>query len=112
MNLSVEKSSGSENVKPSASNQHKSTSVQFTERPQHRLLRLPEVSRLTGYKRSSLYGKTDPNSRQFDPTFPSRVHLSLTGRGAVGWFESEIFAWLESRGHARSEPRAKSRSSH
>jgi predicted DNA-binding transcriptional regulator AlpA len=35
----------------------------------HRILRLSEVMHLTGYRRASLYAKTNRHSRQFDPTF-------------------------------------------
>lgn len=68
----------------------------------HRILRLGDVIKLTGYKRASLYAKASRHSPQFDPTFPRRVSLSSTGRGAVGWIESEIFDWLQSRADARS----------
>lgn len=67
-----------------------------------RILRLGDVIKLTGYKRASLYAKASRHSPQFDPTFPRRVSLSSTGRGAVGWIESEIFNWLQSRADARS----------
>lgn len=107
MNLVFEK-----NEWPTAKEKHSIAGAEPAENPRCRLLRLPEVLRLTGYKRSSIYGKTDPKSKQFDPTFPRRVQLSLLGRGAVGWFESEIMAWLESRGNDRVESCTKSRVSH
>lgn len=106
MNPAVEK-----NVWPKEKNRH-FAGVEPAKNPRCRLLRLPEVLRLTGYKRSSIYGKTDPKSRQFDPTFPRRVQMTEHGRGAVGWFESEILAWLESRGSSRVESCAMSRASH
>lgn len=101
-----------QNVWPKAKESHHVAGGEPAVNPRCRLLRLPEVLLLTGYKRSSIYGKTDPNSRQFDPTFPRRVQLSRFGRGAVGWFESEVMAWLESRGNDRVESCEKSRSSH
>lgn len=107
MNLIFEK-----NEWPTAKEKHRIAGAEPAENPRCRLLRLPEVLLLTGYKRSSIYGKTDPKSRQFDPTFPRRVQLSRFGRGAVGWFESEILAWVESRGTARVESCAKRCASH
>lgn len=64
---------------------------------QPRILRLAEVMQRTGYRRASVYAKNCPSSRQFDPSFPRRICLSPTGRGAVGWLESEILAWLQAR---------------
>lgn len=73
-----------------------------------RIVRIAEVMRMTGYKRASLYGKTDPNNRQYDPDFPKRVHLSSNGRGAVGWIESEILIWLDLRRKNRCVDASKS----
>jgi prophage regulatory protein len=53
-----------------------------------RLLRLPEVQEITGYKRSSIYKKIE------DGTFPRPVPL---GNKAVGWIAREIEAWVQSR---------------
>ncbi|GAA5442617.1 hypothetical protein Misp06_00791 [Microbulbifer sp. NBRC 101763] len=55
---------------------------------QRRILRLPEVERLTGYKRSSIY--------QFakDGLFPKQHRI---GPGAVGWDSREIEAWIEDK---------------
>jgi prophage regulatory protein len=54
------------------------------------VLRLPDVLKATGLSQSTIYAKVaaDP------PTFPKPI--PLTGR-AVGWLESEISAWQESR---------------
>ena len=54
----------------------------------HRLLRLPEVLRATGLSRSNLYRKVKVGE------FPSPVQL---GERAVGWRESEVFAWIDGR---------------
>jgi prophage regulatory protein len=54
----------------------------MNERPE-RILRLPEVERRTGRKRSAIYS---------DPNFPSPVPI---GPRAVGWLESEIDSWLQ-----------------
>lgn len=53
-----------------------------------RILRRPEVEARTGLKRSSLY------QMMADGEFPPSVKL---GKRAVGWTDSSISAWLESR---------------
>lgn len=55
---------------------------------QHRIIRLPDVRTRTGLSRSSIYAAISKN------TFPQPLPL---GARAVGWLESEIDAWLESR---------------
>ena len=53
-----------------------------------RILRLPEVLDRVDMKRSSLYKRVN------DGEFPRQ--RSLGGR-AVGWYESEVEAWVNSR---------------
>ena len=55
------------------------------------VLRLPEVERLVGLKRSSVYRLESAG------LFPPRVRLSAR---AVGWERSSVLAWLESRPRA------------
>ena len=57
-----------------------------------RLIRLKEVLRLTGLSRSSLYRKIRAG------TFPESVEL---GERVVGWWESEVRAWMASRPKSR-----------
>ena len=52
------------------------------------LLRLPDVERLTGLKKSSLYAGMKAG------TFPACVRLSVR---AVAWRESDIAAWQAQR---------------
>jgi len=52
------------------------------------ILRLPEVKRLTGLGRSSIYQMIK------DGVFPRPVSLSLR---AVGWTAGDIRLWLETR---------------
>ena len=54
-----------------------------------RILRFPEVRRLTGYSRPSIYRLMKAKN------FPSQVVLS--NGGAVGWLEADILAWIRSR---------------
>lgn len=57
-----------------------------------KLLRLPEVERLTGYKKTSIYA----GMRATPPTFPRCVRLGVR---AVAWRESDIAAWQAQRQH-------------
>ena len=55
---------------------------------ERRIMRLPEVLRVTGLSKSTLYRKKKLNQ------FPDSVEL---GERAVGWYAAVIFAWIESR---------------
>lgn len=48
----------------------------------------------TGSGGSTIYDRMDPNSPRYDPTFPRPIRIGLR---AVGWFEDEILAWVNSR---------------
>ena len=52
------------------------------------ILRLPQLKQLIGLSRSSIY------SLMRGGEFPSAIKL---GPRSVGWLESEIHSWLESR---------------
>lgn len=54
----------------------------------HSVIRLPEVEKRTGYKRTTIYQKIKNNE------FPAPIKMGIR---AVGWLESEIDAWLQSR---------------
>ena len=51
------------------------------------ILRLPAVRARTGLSRSSIYLKISENN------FPTPI--SLGGKRAVGWIETEIQAWID-----------------
>jgi prophage regulatory protein len=55
------------------------------------ILRLPDVCKVTGLARSTVYRDTARGS------FPRPVQL---GPGSVGWLESEVQAWIDSRPRA------------
>ena len=57
------------------------------------ILRLKQLERKIGLKRSSIYEKSNPKSNRFDPSFPVMVQL---GERAVGWYESDVDEWLQS----------------
>jgi prophage regulatory protein len=56
------------------------------------ILRLKQLEAHIGLKRSAIYSKMNPKSRQFDPDFPVSVSL---GDRAVGWYAHEVEEWLE-----------------
>jgi len=60
----------------------------------NKILKLPKVIDLTGKCRSSIYQEIS------NGTFPKQINL---GPRAVGWLESEILDWIESRIQARDE---------
>ena len=57
------------------------------------ILRLPEVKAITRRSRSSIYAAMAQNG------FPKPIKLGIR---SVGWIESEIVAWVESRKILRS----------
>ena len=58
---------------------------------EERIMRRPEIERVTGLSRSAIYAGMQQNR------FPKPIKL---GPRAVGWIESDIKAWIE---EARSE---------
>lgn len=65
----------------------------FDSNPNYSIVRLASVIKLTGLSRSTIYDKQNPKSPRYDHTFPKKVSL---GPRAVGWYFSEIEAWLKS----------------
>lgn len=61
---------------------------------QDRIARLPELCSRTGYSRSMVFEKINPYSVYYDALFPRRIPL---GARAIGFLESEIDAWIQSR---------------
>lgn len=58
------------------------------------ILRRKQVQARTGLPVSTMYSMMDKNSPYYDRTFPTQIHLSAS---SVGWIESEVEAWIESR---------------
>lgn len=58
-----------------------------------RILRISEVQQVTGLSRSSLYKLIQERH------FPRQVPL---GSRSVGWFESEVQAWITGRAELRN----------
>ncbi|WP_299772397.1 AlpA family phage regulatory protein [uncultured Pseudoteredinibacter sp.] len=54
-----------------------------------RILRLDKVKEITGLSRSTIYAEISKGK------FPKQV--SLTGRRSVGWYQSDIAKWVDTR---------------
>ena len=65
-----------------------------------KVARLERVMELTGLGRSSIYNRTNPQTRQYDPSFPRSFSLGADG-GAVGWDEEEVKAWVVAQAAGR-----------
>ena len=70
-----------------------------TESAPNAACRLKDLLRLTGLSRSTIYGRINKNSSQYDPTFPKPFPLDGGAqlRGAKGWRVHEINAWLDAQ---------------
>lgn len=68
----------------------------MTEQPHNTftILRRKQVQARLGLARSTLYDKLNSRSPRHDPTFPKPIKIGIA---AIGFIESEIQAWLESR---------------
>lgn len=65
-----------------------------------RILRLKDVIQRTGLSRSTIYEWVNPKSQYYDASFPKPIRLSMgkAGKaGAVGWLESAVNHWIQSR---------------
>ena len=59
-----------------------------------KILRTKTVMEITGYSRIQIWRK----ARDVDDDFPAPVRLSQSPtKGAIGWYEDEVIAWLASR---------------
>lgn len=58
------------------------------------IIRMRELIRKLGIKRSFIYEKMNPESPYYDATFPKPVRL---GKAAMGWIESEVDRWILSQ---------------
>lgn len=59
-----------------------------------RILRISHVVAMVGKSRSAIYAMLDMRHPSYDPTFPRPISL---GKRSVGWFLSDLQAWLTSR---------------
>jgi prophage regulatory protein len=63
-----------------------------------RIIRMKNLVIKLGVSRSCVYDWLNPQSPRFMNSFPRPFRLSESSRGAVGWSESVIDAWIASRG--------------
>jgi len=67
-------------------------STQQYDKALHRLIRINEVQEICGVSRSTIYGKLNEKSPQYDPDFPKPIH---TGARMVAWLEAEVQSYIE-----------------
>ena len=60
----------------------------------NQIINLKEVMRITGLSRATIYNIMDERHKQYDPTFPKQMNLTV---GRVGWSAWEINQWIESK---------------
>ena len=62
-----------------------------------RVLRIKDVAKKVGMSVSSVRNRLDPKSPYYDESFPKPFYLGLKGKGAMGWDEDAIDAWITSQ---------------
>lgn len=58
------------------------------------VIRLAEVMKIGGIRRSTVYNKLNPKSNYHDPSFPRPIKL---GAASVGWVKYEVEAWVQAQ---------------
>lgn len=61
------------------------------------VLRLPAACAVTGLGKSTIHAKCNPKSPIYDPTFPKKIKLGEGRNAAIGWLESDLAGWINSR---------------
>ncbi len=56
------------------------------------LLRLPDVCKMTGMSKSTIWNKLNPKSKYFDKDFPKQIKIS---GNIVAWSADEVQAWID-----------------
>ena len=60
-----------------------------------RFVRLPDLLKLLGISRSTVYARMDSKSGQYDPSFPKSKKLNTSSKnGAVGWLLDDIHDYI------------------
>ncbi|MEA9978578.1 MULTISPECIES: AlpA family transcriptional regulator [unclassified Pseudomonas] len=59
-----------------------------------RVLRLCHVIQRVGLSRSTIYDRINPKSSRYDESFPKPIKIGIK---SVGWIESSISEWIESK---------------
>jgi len=63
----------------------------------NRILRMKRLQERLGVGRSTVYDWMNPRSPRYNATFPLPIKLSGGCRGAIGWIESDICGWIDSK---------------
>lgn len=63
-----------------------------------RVLRLRQVQDRVGLSRSTIYDRMNSASPRYDSSFPKPMKIGLS---AIGWLESSISKWIETRLESR-----------
>lgn len=58
--------------------------------PRDRILRLPDVERITGLRKSTIYAL----AKDKESTFPRQIHIH---RRLTGWSEAAVLTWVQAR---------------
>lgn len=61
------------------------------------IIRRRDMRGVTGLAPSTMHDRQNPRSPRYDPTFPKPIKL---GERAVGFWRSEVLAWLQDRERA------------
>lgn len=59
-----------------------------------KILRIDDVALAIGLSPSTIRNRLNPSSPWHDPTFPKPRRLSPAKRGAIGWRDCDIEAWV------------------
>jgi prophage regulatory protein len=62
------------------------------------ILRTKEATKKVGLGPTTLYYMRTPSNRRFDASWPKPIRL---GPNAIGYYEDELDAWLQSREEVR-----------
>lgn len=72
-----------------------------------RIVRMTRLRQMIPVGRATVYDWMNPASPRYDPTFPRPIRLSSSAKGgAVGWLESEVVKWIESRIYQNEQNRS------
>lgn len=69
------------------------------------VLSLQQLVKILQISRSTVYGRLDKKSCQYDSTFPRPIKLysSVTSNGRIGFVEEEVMHWVFQKAQQRDE---------
>lgn len=56
------------------------------------VIRIPQLIKMLGLSRSTIYLRINSTSRYFDPLFPKPIRI---GQKAIGWLLADVYAYLQ-----------------